>query len=353
MLKKIFRDFFILFGLAALSASTSRTFMKFISEKRDGDKWWSTNPMTGGNLASISDLTFLKKFYCPPDRQIKHAPAYNRPENTVLYLDGDSYTWSLRDSNFAGISGFHFISRYEGGCFHLDTAKKNILIIAITESVFRTYFRDLRMLNEVYDPATKKDLVHLYQFNVPAHAQLTSFLFGFSISGLFNKNINQNLQCNLFNYNFITPMFLYKGSLNYFAFNRASGDVVISKDKNFLFLKQSVSATDTGSTYFPIQPGEIAHLVDNLNNIYDHYKKSGFKEIYLTIMPNTASIVQPEGYNNLIPLIQNDPGLKIKIIDVYYTFKKSSRPLFYHGDTHWNLEGQQMWVDMVNQILTN
>src|ERR1019366_9750435 len=97
-------------------------------------------------------------------------------------------------------------------------------------------------------------------------------------------------------YNFIIPVFEYKAALNYYLFNRASGDVVISNDRDFLFLNETVSGTDIGSSYITIPDTEITHLVDNFNIIYDHYLANGFKEVYLSIIPNSATIVQPEGY---------------------------------------------------------
>ena len=120
-----------------------------------------------------------------------------------------------------------------------------------------------------------------------------------------------------------------------------------------MFLKETVSYTDSGSSYFPVQQGQVPHLVDNLNTIYDHYKAAGFSEVYLSVIPNTASLMQPDGYNNLIPLIQNDPRLEMKVIDVYDTFKQSPELLFYYGDSHWNKQGKQKWMDMVFKILTN
>jgi hypothetical protein len=75
--------------------------------------------------------------------------------------------------------------------------------------------------------------------------------------------------------------------------------------------------------------------------------------VYLSIIPNTASVVQPEGYNNLIPLIQTDPRLKIKVIDSYFMLGATPDSFFYRGDTHWNLHGKQKWVDKVNKLIVN
>ncbi len=353
MLNRIVRFTFIVLGLAILWISTSRPVMKFIVEQRDNDKWWGVFQSRQGNLASMAHLDFLKKFYTPRIKEhIKPAdPTY--PKKSSLYLFGDSYTWSLRDTNFAGISSFHFINRYIGGSYHLDTTKRNILIIALGEATIREYFDSTRMIEDLYDSAKKKNNITGVYLPQHPHTQFASFPFEMLPVNFFNKYINQNLECNLFNYNFIMPLFGCKAAINYYLFRRASGDIIISDDGKFLFHKSNVSPYVISSSYAPLTAEDIKILVGGFNKIYDHFKSCGFTEIYLSIIPNTASVVQPGGYNHLIPLIQNNPDLRIKIIDAYSLLKNSSEFLFFYGDSHWNGKGKQKWVDMVNEILTD
>ena len=147
-------------------------------------------------------------------------------------------------------------------------------------------------------------------------------------------------------------MFESKAALNYYVFNRASGDVVISRDKNYLLLKHTVIQEGNETSYVPVPGDELKKIIENFNTIYDHYRANGFKEVYLSIIPNTTTIIQPQGYNNLIPLIQNDPTLKMKVIDIYSVFKTTKADVFCHGDTHWNSTGRQMWIDLVNKTLS-
>lgn len=323
--------------------------MEYIWGVRDGEKWWSTDPMLAGNLASMAGLTFIDKFHKGPE--YISSVADTGTHNTVLYICGDSYTWSLKKEQFYGIAEYHFINRYIGAKIHLDTTKTNILVIEIAELWVRRYLRTLRMFDEIYDPEQAASSPTAQALPEPKMSVAqASFLPSFSIKDLFNKDINQNLQCNLFNYNFMRPALNYKAELNYYAFKRASGDVVISDDGNYLFQKRSVSLDDTESSYARLYPGETDLLVNNLNSIYDHYRAAGFKEVYLCMIPNTASLVQPNNYNNLVPLIQNDPRLKPKTIDVYYSFKPAEQ-WFCPGDTHWNSEGKQRWVNILNDIV--
>ena len=203
------------------------------------------------------------------------------------------------------------------------------------------------MIEEVKDSASIPASARLEQGSQTHYAAL----FPLSLDAFFNKNINQNLQCNLFNYNAIIPMFQYKAALNYYLFNRASGDVVISNDRNFLFLKQTVSLTEASSSYGPLTGDEVTTLVNNFNTIYDHFKTVGFSDIYLSIIPNPATIMQPEGYNQLIPLIEKNPALKMKVLDMYTEFRNTNEVLYQPGDTHWNKAGVQRWVNRVNGIL--
>jgi hypothetical protein len=349
MLKGVVRDMIIVVGLVVLWASTSRSAMEYISNKRDGIAWWCTYPCKNGDLVSMSYLDAVRRFNPPPDKTPYRRPVDKGIKNTVLYLHGDSYTWPVRDTNFSGLAGYHYLARGAQFYYKLDTTKRNVLLIEVTERMVRDYFANTRMMDEVKDSAAlNATSLHLSQFSQQKHYAGFPSL---TIDTFFNKNINQNLQCNLFNYNFIIPMFEYKAALNYYLFNRASGDVVISNDRNFLFLKQTVSKDEASSSYGPLSRDEVSNIVKNFNTIYDHYTAEGFSEIYLSIIPNPATIMQPEGYNQLIPLIQKSAGLKMTVLDMYAEFRNTNEVLYLPGDTHWNKKGIQRWVDRVNAIL--
>jgi hypothetical protein len=348
---RLIRYILIVFGLALLWISTSRSAMQYLSEKRDiKNRWWGVDELDHGDLASISYLNFVEKFAQPVTFPAPLPAAYNGPKNTILFLDGDSYTRHMSDTLFAGVNELVYIDRNHGTKFHLDTSKRNVLLIEISERYVRPYFGDLKIFNEVYDSVTINKSACLSP-NQRVHE--AALLGSFSLDNLFNKYINQNIQFNLFNYQFMMPMFGSKAAINYYLFDRASGDVVISKDKKHLFLKETVSLTDIGSSYIPLSDDDINILINNFNSIYDHYKTAGFSEVYLSIIPNSATINQPEGYNNLTPRVQYDKRLKMKIIDAYAAFKTSGAELYLTGDTHWNHKGKQLWLNLVNKQLVN
>src|ERR1043166_8582914 len=116
---KLLRYILIVFGLLVLFASTSRDAMEYISTKRDVNKWWGTDQLNHGDLASMSYLYFVNRFAAEHAPMDIPKPAYNGPSNTVLYLHGDSYSRHLQDTFFAGLSKLILIDRNHGIPYHL------------------------------------------------------------------------------------------------------------------------------------------------------------------------------------------------------------------------------------------
>src|SRR5579872_5713064 len=146
ILKRLLRDFFILFGLIVLCASNMHRAMDNIKAKRNNEKWWGEFQTKGGDLVGLSHLGFVKKF---SSTYVNHVADRSAPDATgkhVLYLFGDSYAWNLYKSSFENLSDFHFIDkRYGRYAFRLDTGTDNILIIEIAERYFREYFESLQI----------------------------------------------------------------------------------------------------------------------------------------------------------------------------------------------------------------
>ncbi len=340
----------ILLGLVFLFLSTSNQAMEYIYNARRNDKWWGLYDWHYGSLTGMSHLESVVKFRSTEEYPGKRQ-TYNAKKDKVLYLQGDSNTRhpKLKATDFAGVARYNYLDRSFDYLYHLDTSKKNILILAITESRVLDYFKDLRMMEEVRDSTDKKQA---NLFSAPDEIGEISepTTCGFTPNVFFNKFINQNLECNLFNYNFLMPMYSYKAAINYYFFHRASGDVVISNDGNYLFYKETVTATHPRSVYRILPQEEIDKLVDNLNAIFNHYKQAGFKEVYLSILPATATIMQPEGYNGLIPNLENSNRMEMKVISTYEAFK-GHNDYYLRGDVHWTDTGFRKWLGIVNEQL--
>lgn len=361
-MRKIASWFFIFIGLALMVASTSGPIMHFLNTKRAGLSGWAGvhHAAGAGDLVSMAYLDKEKNFYEAKDYQFSK-PADTGNRNIDLYVYGDSYVWEVPDSVFGHVSQYHFARRdYTDLKYMLDPHKKNILLIEDAERFIRLYFQYFSIFDHVRkEPTTlsslgggNSDAGRLLMMD--GHSSPVNYaLLGIKADLLFNPGINHNLEFNLFGYAFIDPVKLFKASATYRLFGRASGDVVVSENGKYLFLRQTVAAHDLLSSYNPIGQQELALLTDHLNTIYEHYKREGFDEVYLSIIPNPVSILQPNYYNGLIPALQRAPALKMPVIDVYSIFAKSPDPgaLYRVGDTHWNDNGLQIWIRAVNTLL--
>lgn len=345
MLKKIGRDLLIVLGILLLAGSTSRTFMAWIAEQRvEKETWWGVHANKEGDLVAMAYLDKVPKFISPVDYKFTKHPA---EAGTVdLYAWGDSYIWKIPDSAYGGIRKYRFSWRTKNDLhYDLDTSQTNILLIEISERYVRSYFSGTDMFEHV-----KKEQPAMA--SLPAELSLTYAAIDLpKMEWLFNPLINHNLEFNMFNYNIVNPVRHWKAAMNYYVFGRASGNVVISEDREQLFLKETVKGKKPENSFNPVSEEEIDKIVGNLNVINDHYKQEGFDEVVLTIIPNPATIMQGGNYNGLIPRIENHPALKMRTISMYNIYKKETRQIYSKGDTHWNNQGLQLWLAEVNKML--
>lgn len=343
-MQKGFSYFFILFGITLLVVSTSPNLMRRFSNWRQGLSGAFANHRANG-AGDLADMSYLdgEKIFFEPFGYDFHRPQDTTRRNIDLYIWGDSYVKEVPDSAFGAIDHYAFGRRdYFDLRYKLDPGKKNILIIENGERFIRVYFKYLAIFD------------HVKSFD-PAPGLHDAFL-GLDMETIFNHDINHNLEYNLFSYRFADPIRASKAEMNYRLFNRASGDVALSDNGQYLFLRQTVAQHDPMSEYDPIGKDEFEEIASHMDTIYRHYRKEGFAEVYFSIIPNPATILQPEGYNNLIPALQQYGAEKgIPMIDVYTLFKKSTVParLFRRGDTHWNNAGLQIWIAQVNRLLRN
>lgn len=346
-MKKVVSYILIIIGIGILFISTSRKMMGDISSVRndiDGGPF-GTHQTNQGDLVDMAFLDYVPKFHSKLDYYFPK-PNYAGPTNVNLYALGDSYIHMAPDSAFAGVNQYKYAWRYlQGLPYTIDSGKKNILLIEVAERYIRSFL-------------TTEDIMWMVQQEQPTALNLSvgakryaKFPLPDSVGDLFNPYINQNIEYNLFNYNFINPIREAKAWFNYAVFQRASGNVTISRNGEQLFLKNTTVPKDIKSSYAPLNDASVDSIVSNLNNIYTHFTNNGFAEVYITLIPNPVSILQPEGYNQLIPRIQNHPNLLIKVIDIYAIYKRQTQRVYRAGDTHWTGYGHKLWIDAVNEML--
>lgn len=346
-MRKTISYIFIILGIGILYLSTSRTMMGKISSVRndiDGGPF-GTHQTNEGDLVDMAFLDYVPKFHSKLDYYFPK-PDYNGPANINLYALGDSYIHMAPDSAYAGVYKYRYAWRYLGGlAYTIDSSKKNILLIEVAERYIRSFLsgQDIRWMVKPEEQTAlqlSNRTYHYAKFPIPDN-----------IGDLFNPYIDQNIEYNLFNYNFINPVRDAKAWFNYNVFNRASGNVSVSKNGQQLFLEETTQPKVIESSYSPVSDAEIDSIVDNLNEVYEFYTHNGFAEVYIALIPNPATIIQPVGYNMLIPRIQDHPELKVKVIDIYTLYKQQNKPVYRTGDTHWNGYGHKLWLDAVNAML--
>jgi len=344
-MRKIASLFFIFFGLGLLIISSSNDMMKQVTTKRtDLDGWFGTHRWSNGDLVSMSYLDHVNRFQEKDEEHFVKPVEDSGRRNVDLYIYGDSYLMSVPDSAFSSINSYHFGRRtYEDLIYSLDPNKKNILIIEFAERLARNELRRL----DIYNHLKKKEPVNSFQKLSPVPLMYANMV----ALDIFTHEINRNLEFNLYGYRFWDQIKLAKVSFTYDLFKRAVGDVVISDDGSRLFLRQTMAPNDISSSYSPVNQKEMQKMIANIHAIHDHYMAEGFDEVYLSLIPNPVTILQPLHYNGLIPELQKAAQLKdVPVIDVYRIFSKDANPgrLFRIGDTHWSNQGIQLWLDAVN-----
>ena len=346
--RKIISLFFIFIGLTLLYISSTDKLMKEIIAKRsDLNGSFGIHHSMAGDLVSMSYLDNVKQFQEKGDYKFVRPTEDTGKKNIDLYIYGDSYLKEIPDSAFSCVNNYHFCRRsYEDLDYTLDPHKKNILIIEIAERFARVEFELQETMRHFKKKQPAASSVRL--------SLLPRIYAGFMDFEIFNHDINRNLEFNLYGYRFWDQVKFAKSSLTYYLFKRAVGDAVISDDGNRLFLKETVAETGRSSIHYSFDQTEIDQMFINLNATFEYYKKDGFDEVYLSIIPNPVTILQPLNYNGLIPALQNPVRLKgMFIIDMYSLFSLDPNPggLYRIGDTHWSNMGIQVWLKYVNAEL--
>lgn len=289
-----------------------------------------------GDLTKMAMLDNVAEFRAEKDYQF--IPAADSGKNINLYLCGDSYTEDVPGSVFAHVDSFFYGSNLRGLLYHLNRNKKNILLIEVTERFVISMFSTpiiLDIIKDRDDPTPPKPV------------------FAGDGKKTYSQIMNQNLEYLLFDYGIINKVRYAKAEATYRMFDRASGNVVISDNGKYLFLRQTAAGYGNYSSYTPVADTTIIRIANTLNEIYDHYRKVGFDEVYFSPIPSPASLLQPGGYNGLIPRLRDNAQRRMPFLDVYGLYKQNPNPesLYRVGDTHWNNSGMQVWLKVVNDEL--
>ncbi len=322
-MKRLLAYILLVTSFLVLVAGSSPILMNAINK-------WIPSPYTYGDLYMFSNLRQFKN-----DDVLKTCGAFESPHpkmnNVNVFVLGDSYAASIESPNF-NVNKYHFI-HWENNVYHfsLDEQKKNILLIESAER----YFRE-RMQHPINCDDKQPDAVRLQEDETPA----------------FNMKAEDNLTY-LLTYNKVASFFKEtKALINLHLFNRIDKNVNLSKDKNHIFYIETVDSISDKSSFSTLPDAEVNTIIENLNSSYHHLQSLGFSAVYLTLIPNAASLVQPANgnYNQLIPRIESSPRLEIPVIDLYDLFKQSPDKFYFNSDTHWNCEGKNIWLQKIDSV---
>lgn len=298
-------------------------------------------PFARARYGDLYSGCFLRQ-YMDTANHLKLKEYKTTRNNIDLYILHDSYLANhLKKENFIGVDTLILSDlRDKGVCFNLNKKKKNILIIECSE---RT--ADWRLTD------TALSYPKLYPCN--SVIRKTKEINENFIKYFFNPFINQNLEFNLFDYEFFKPVKETKAKVNFNLFNRVPPDVAVSANSKYLFLAETVDPARYESSFRNMGEIEIVKIVYLMNLTEEHYKKLGFEKVYFSIIPNPVSILDQGRmpYNHKIERIRNTTWMKCGFIDVYDMFRNTKKQIYRKDDSHWNTYGVQLWVNEVNAEL--
>ncbi|MBD2704577.1 hypothetical protein IC229_28305 [Spirosoma sp. BT702] len=270
-------------------------------------------------------------------------PSANRSSDTSsthLYIIGDSFSdpKQLSESDF-GVSHYQRVAWEFQQRAQLDTSKRNVLFIETVERHFRDHFAV--SVNQL-----------IVQNDTSQTASLKPTLKQRIRNELNLKNVNERLESELFGQDWALWFKEVKAELTLKWFDRDNGAVTLAKNQQHIFLNLDTDTTNRlNSSFAPLTDKEVNTLVDSVNATADRYLRLGFDEVYLSIVPNKATILEPSRgvYNHLIERVQANPRLKVPFIDTYSRFKKAPSSPYWKSDTHWNCDGRSIWLQAVYQ----
>ena len=260
--------------------------------------------------------------------------------STHLYIIGDSFSEPERlTENDFRVSHFQRVAWDYQQRVQLDSTKRNVLLIESVERHVRDHFA--RPVNEfVVEADTSRTPV------VPQPLRQR-------LSNEFHRSdVEERLESALFSRDWAFWFKEFKASLTLNWFNRESASVSLSKDHKNVFLHSDTDTTKTlNSSFGRLTDNEVTVLVDSINAVAERYNKLGFDAVYLSLIPNKVSILEPNRgeYNHLIERIQANPKLRVPTINTYEVYKASPLSPYLKSDTHWTCEGRALWLGLVRQ----
>jgi hypothetical protein len=279
-------------------------------------------------------LSYLKNFKETRIKCLNQKP--EKKLDLTLYLAGDSYTEKGRIEAEDFVAKDFVRSHVAETTYSLkNDGKKKVLVIETVErhlrERFTTPWNNLKLKSDKPAELPKTFWQKIMDLKIPYDAQMhESAIFGFD---------------------FFMKIKEIKAGLMFSLFDKVEDKVSLSPDRKRIFYGIDVKP-GISSGFVEINDSEIDLLVRNMNLTYQNYKNMGFDEVFLSIIPNKSSILGQDlgQYNHLVERIESHPNLQVPIVSIFKALKYND--FYLHGDSHWNCNGQQYWLDQVNQKLS-
>lgn len=271
-------------------------------------------------------------------------PRSNRDSDTAsthLYIIGDSFSEEQRitQDDFR-VSHYQRAKWYNPQRAQLDPTRRNVLLLETIERHFRDHFtQPVREL--VVEPDTNRS-------QLPEPTAWQRFK-----TDIHWSDIEERLASALFSHSWAFWFKELKATLTLNWFDRASAGVSLSRDRQHVFIQSDTDSASVLSSFSRLTDAEVNAYVDSLNATADYYRKQGFDEVYLSIIPNKATILEPTRYpyNHLIERVQQHPNLRVPTVDLYDAYQNTPVSPYLKSDTHWNCTGRAVWLNLVREKL--
>ncbi|MEY4986638.1 MAG: hypothetical protein RL567_417 [Bacteroidota bacterium] len=343
-MKKVLAFLVLIVLLGVLGISSSDQAMRWISKARYQQQGnWGSDKYRYGDLYGLS---YLPAFRLEKDTSlISNQVTFAGLRDTDLYMIGDSYLYSyiqMDTSNFVRANQVNFRKWSEGNDAPLaikPSPRKKVLLI---ESVERNIW-------SVIDIMRVKAHLEGYRAPLTWDEKLNACL----ADALYDPQLEQNIDFTLFNFQALSFVKSLKAQGNLSLFNRTESDVVLSRNKQFLYMKETVDSTQRGSSFYPVTSQDIQALLEQMERISSYAHAKGFDDVVFSFIPNPVAITQTESKptNQLIPTLVFANQGRLHVVDPTQVLTQGGKHYFFRSDSHWNQRGAQAWLNQMNQYL--
>ncbi len=324
-----------------------------------------------GDLYRLSNLPGFKEGYDNYNRRCEIPIQKN--VDTDLYVIGDSFLEQITYLLPEAVHRFEYAHWNEFRDVTLDTTKRNILVL---ETVERSVALRFGRINDNFivhsPPPAMGPGAAAPGAAAPAGESSGELPAGPSVTAgekaparplrevlkeqalkLIMKDFDQRVEDVLLSGDPILKIKEAKAEFNLRVFDRVNENVVLSRDRSALFFKDEALEKNESSAFAPVSGDKLRTAVQYVNETRRKYLAEGFDEVYLAVIPNKVTIMDPEigTYNRLLEMVCRHPELEAPVIDVYPEFRSAGSPVYLRSDSHWNCHGIAIWINKLSGIL--